>query len=130
MKVILLLLISLTGLEVSGNVDKEWMKCITCLFVVNGLEIFPVAYPQASKERIKGIICEHIENHHADNELTQVCEDVVDEIYGNDTKESELKRLSERPRNATVLFCRELSGGYCIIVNGYDGYEGEETDVL
>ncbi|EYC44346.1 hypothetical protein Y032_0464g1931 [Ancylostoma ceylanicum] len=120
MKAILLLPIPLIGLG-AINDDDVWNRCITCLFVVTGLRVFPIASPRSNKQQIKEFTCRYIEKSYKD-EFVEECEEIVDEIYGSESKEREVRRQPFDPSDRTIRFCKEgLSKNYCRI-SKYDDY--------
>ncbi|EPB73164.1 hypothetical protein ANCCEY_07757 [Ancylostoma ceylanicum] len=105
MKAILLLPIPLIGLG-AINDDDVWNRCITCLFVVTGLRVFPIASPRSNKQQIKEFTCRYIEKSYKD-EFVEECEEIVDEIYGSESKEREV-------RVSSLVICYFLLAYVCV----------------
>ncbi|KAL6732115.1 hypothetical protein Aduo_002910 [Ancylostoma duodenale] len=89
---------------------KEWDKCVACLFVMSGYEIFPATIPTLTGKRLDDFTCGQAQERGGAGKL---CRKMLRELKGSRILQRKLKEHYGK-ESVVYNFCKtEMSEKYC-----------------
>ncbi|KAL6742348.1 hypothetical protein Aduo_015505 [Ancylostoma duodenale] len=89
---------------------ENWDKCVTCLFVMSGYEIFPATIPTLTGKKLDDFTCSQVQKRGVAGKL---CRKMLRELKGSRTLQRKLKEHYEK-ESVVYNFCKtEMSEQYC-----------------